>query len=155
MRLLVLSAFRRYFMMFGLSLLPFSTLRIFIARMCGVQFGRGCYLGFNVFFDTNYTSLIQIGDGVTISHSVSIHTHTGSPATGRLTGLYNTSGPVTICDGAWISANSVVLPGVKIGADCMIGAGSIVTRETDPESFYAGNPARKIRSLELGTEENG
>ncbi len=147
MRLLALSAFRRYLMMFGLNLLPFSSLRIFIARMCGVQFGKGCYLGFNVYFDTNYTSLIQIGDGVTISHSVSIHTHTGSPATGQLTRLYNTSGRVTICDGAWISANTVVLPGVEIGSDCMVGAGSIVTRDTDPESLYAGNPARKIRAL--------
>ena len=149
MRQLALAAFRRYFMMFGLSLLPFSRLRIFVARICGVKFGQGCYLGFNVSFDTNHTSLIRIGDGVTISHSVSIYTHTGSPATGRLTSIYNTIKPVTIGDGAWISANSVVLPGVTVGADCMIGAGSIVTRDTDPTSLYAGSPARKIKSISL------
>jgi len=142
-------AIRRYTMMFGLNLLPLSTMRIAVAKMCGVKFGGGCYLGFNVFFDTNYTSLIRIGEGVTISHSVSIHTHTGSPATGRLTKIYNSSGPVTIGDGAWISANSVLLPGVEVGADCMIGAGSIVTRDTEPASLYAGNPARKIRSIQL------
>jgi len=152
MRHLALSAVRRYFMMFGLSLLPFSVLRIYVARICGVQFGRGCYLGFHVYFDTNYPSLIRIGDGVTISHCVSIHTHTGSPATGRLTSVYNTKSPVTICDGAWISANSVVLPGVVVGADCMIGAGSIVTKDTEPISLYAGNPASKIKSIALDIE---
>ena len=142
---LVAAAIRRYLMMFGMFLLPFSSLRVFVMRLCGVRIGKGCYVGFNVVFDTNFPALISIGNWVTISHNVAIYTRTATPAAGRLAGIYHSTARVTIGDGAWISANSVILPGVEIGADCMIGAGAVVTRSTDACSLYAGNPARKIR----------
>lgn len=144
---LSLAAVRRYVMMFGMFILPFSSLRVLVMRMCGVRIGRGCYVGFNVAFDTNFPSLIRIGDDVTISHNVSIYTHTATPAASRLARVYDATAPVTIGDGAWISANAVVLPGVEIGPDCMVGAGAVVTRSTEGGSLYAGNPARKIRSI--------
>jgi acetyltransferase-like isoleucine patch superfamily enzyme len=144
---LVIPALRRYAMMIGMTILPFSSLRVILMRCCGLRIGKGCYVGFNVAFDTNYPSLIHIGDRVTISHGVSIFTHTASPVTSRLAAVYHSTAPVTIDDGAWISANSVIVPGVRIGSDCMIGAGAVVTRNTDPESLYAGNPARLIKRI--------
>lgn len=144
---LALAAMRRYVMMFGMFLLPFSSLRVLVMRLCGVRIGRGCYVGFNVAFDTNFPSLVRIGDHVTISHNVSIYSHTATPAASRLARVYDATAPVTIGDGAWISANTVLLPGVEIGRDCMVGAGSVVTRSTEARSLYAGNPARKIRSI--------
>jgi len=64
---LATAALRRYGMMVGMFAVPFSSLRVLVMRLCGVRVGRGCYVGFNVAFDTNFPALIRIGDAVTIS----------------------------------------------------------------------------------------
>lgn len=53
---------------------------------------------------------------------------------------------VLICDDVWIGGRVIILPGVKIGKGTIIGAGSVVTKDTDEYSIYAGNPARKVKS---------
>lgn len=55
--------------------------------------------------------------------------------------------PVVIGNDCWFGANVVVCPGVTIGDGCVIGAGSVVTRDIPPHSFAAGNPCRVIRTL--------
>jgi acetyltransferase-like isoleucine patch superfamily enzyme len=52
--------------------------------------------------------------------------------------------PVTIRRGARIGAGAIILPGVTIGEQCYIGAGSVVTKDTKPFHTYVGNPARDI-----------
>jgi acetyltransferase-like isoleucine patch superfamily enzyme len=58
--------------------------------------------------------------------------------------------PVVIEDEVWIGFNVLVLPGVRVGTQSVIGAGAVVTRDVPPRSVAAGNPARVLRSL---TEE--
>jgi acetyltransferase-like isoleucine patch superfamily enzyme len=58
------------------------------------------------------------------------------------------SKPVTLACGCWIGANAIILPGVTIGANAVVGAGSVVTRSVEPRVVVAGNPARVIRRLE-------
>lgn len=55
--------------------------------------------------------------------------------------------PVEIGKDCWFGANIVVCPGVKIGDNCVIGAGSVVTRDIPSNSFAAGNPCRMIRDI--------
>ena len=55
--------------------------------------------------------------------------------------------PVKIGSNCWFGANVVVCPGVTIGDGCVIGAGSVVTRDIPPMSFAAGNPCRVKRTL--------
>ena len=55
--------------------------------------------------------------------------------------------PVVIGNDCWFGANVVVCPGVTIGDGCVIGAGSVVTRNVPPLSFAAGNPCRVIRAV--------
>ena len=52
---------------------------------------------------------------------------------------------IQIEDDVWIGCNTVVLPGVKISKGSIIGAGSIVTKNTEPYSINVGNPARLIK----------
>lgn len=55
--------------------------------------------------------------------------------------------PIYIEDGCWIGARSLILPGVTIGKGTIIAAGSIVTKNCEPNSLYAGIPAKKIKHL--------
>jgi len=64
--------------------IPFSRFRVVLLKMYGVKLERGCYIGFNVICDTNFSHLITIGDRVTISHNTLIFTHTATPAKNRL-----------------------------------------------------------------------
>ena len=59
--------------------------------------------------------------------------------------------PVTIGNNVWLGANAVICGGVTIGDGCVIGAGSVVTKDIPPMSFAAGNPCRVIRPI---TEED-
>jgi acetyltransferase-like isoleucine patch superfamily enzyme len=54
---------------------------------------------------------------------------------------------VTVGRNAKLGANVTVLPGLVIGENCLIGAGSVVTRNVDANSIYAGNPAKKLRKI--------
>ncbi len=55
---------------------------------------------------------------------------------------------VTLKSGCWIGANAIILPGITIGENAVIGAGSVVTKNVDPGSVVAGNPAHFIRHIE-------
>jgi maltose O-acetyltransferase len=54
---------------------------------------------------------------------------------------------VTIEDNVWIGSRVIILKGVTLGAGCVVGAGSVVTRSVPPRTVVAGNPARSIRTL--------
>lgn len=60
---------------------------------------------------------------------------------------YENVDPIIIKDNVWIGARVVVLPGIKIEKNCIIAAGSILTKSTIPNSVYAGVPAIKIRDI--------
>lgn len=53
--------------------------------------------------------------------------------------------PVSIGDGCWICARVIILPGVKIGKGCVVGAGAVVTKSVPDFSVVAGNPARVVK----------
>ena len=57
--------------------------------------------------------------------------------------------PITISDGVWIGARSIVLPGVTIGEGAIVAAGSVVTKDVDAWTIVGGNPARIIKKREL------
>lgn len=87
--------------------------------------------------------------GVTIGDRVMIGTHTSITS---LTHDYNedvmrfsvVSRPVIIGDDVWIGSNCVVLPGLHIGNGCVVGAGSVVTKDVERFSIVSGVPARVI-----------
>ena len=55
--------------------------------------------------------------------------------------------PVRICRRAWIGAGSTILPGVTVGENAVVGAGSVVTHDVAPNTIVAGNPAKFIRTI--------
>ncbi len=115
------------------------------------DYGCNIFIGENFFANFNLTILdearVTIGDNVFIGPDVSIYTacHPLDPAS-RNAGV-QWAEPVTIGNNVWIGGKTVILPGVTIGSDTVIGAGSVVTRSIPSSVVAAGNPARVIRSL--------
>ena len=147
LKFLITAGIRRYLLFTGMNLLPFSCLRIYLLRFCGIKIGKGCYIGFNVIPDTNFPELIKIGKKVTISHNVQLITHTATPVKSFLSTKYCISKNIVIKDGAWVAAGSIVLPGTVIEENCFIGAGSVVSGKTKSFTLFAGNPCKEKKSL--------
>ena len=90
---------------------------------------------------------VTIGAGVQIGPNVQLltPTHPVDPEQ-RRTGL-EAAEPITIEDNVWLGGGVIVCPGVTIGRDTVVGAGSVVTRDLPPRVVAAGNPARIIRRV--------
>ncbi len=116
----------------------------------GGVIGEGCDIFPDVFFGSE-PYLISIGNNVRITFGVKFITHDGGVWTLRKMGLLEDAdvfGKIEIGDNTNIGWNVLILPGVKIGRNCVIGAGSIVTKNIPDGSVVAGVPARVIESIE-------
>lgn len=114
-------------------------------------YGYNTTVGNNFFLNTNGKLMdsgkITIGDNVFIAPNVCIITEEHAmDVEQRAAGLEYTH-PVTIGDNVWICAGVIVLPGVTIGSNSVIGAGSVVTKDVPPNSLAVGNPCQVIRPL--------
>ena len=63
------------------------------------------------------------------------------------------SKPVKICENVWIGENAIILPGIEIGKNSIIGAGSVVTKNVPENCIVAGNPARIIKKYNFGNKK--
>lgn len=93
--------------------------------------------------------LIKIGDDVTITSGVRLLTHDGSTelVTNEDGERFYNYGRIKIEDNVFIGVNSIIMLGVTIGSNTIVGAGSIVTRDLEGGYVYAGSPAKKISSI--------
>lgn len=107
--------------------------------------GKGCSL-VNTLFDCN--DQITLGDYVSFGHDCMVLTgYHDMTFIGVERQLSSPTKPVTIKDGAWIASGAIILPGVTIGENAVIGAGSVVTKDIPDNEFWAGNPAKFIRHI--------
>ena len=91
---------------------------------------------------------ITIGNNVFIAPNVCVITEEHSMnVEERIKGLEYTH-PVNIGDNVWICTGAMILPGVTIGENSIIGAGSVVTKDIPPTSLAVGNPCKVIRKLD-------
>ncbi|WP_394549161.1 sugar O-acetyltransferase [Priestia aryabhattai] len=110
-----------------------------------VHFGNSVYANFNLTLVDDCD--IFVGDNVMFGPNVTISagTHPIHPNLRRKKAQYNV--PIYIQDNVWIGAQSVVLPGVHIGENTVIGAGSVVTKSIPANVVAVGNPCRVIREI--------
>lgn len=119
------------------------------------DYGWNIETGENFFANYGLTVLdvgkVTFGDNVVIAPNVSIYTaghpiHPESRNSGYEYGI-----PISIGNNVWIGGGVVILPGVAIGDNAVIGAGSVVTKDIPGNVVAAGNPCRVIRTI---TEED-
>lgn len=110
-----------------------------------VRLGNYVYANFNLTLvdDGN----IDIGDNVMFAPNVTVitATHPVLPAL-REKGLqFNVD--VKICPNVWIGAGAIIMPGITVGENSVVGAGSVVTKDVPPNTVVVGNPARVLREI--------
>jgi len=110
----------------------------------GLKIGQNVSISDNVFLDPSHCFLISIGDNCIISNDVRIFAH---DASSKIFLDYTRIAPVTIHRNCFLGAGSIIMPGVMIGPNSIIGAGSVVTKSVPSYSVYAGNPAKLISSV--------
>ena len=121
-----------------------------IAQEEGMRVGKGVtVMGGTDFGSEPY--LITLGDNVRISSKVQSVTHDGGTWAFRnlYADMHNVVkfGPITVGEGTFIGAESIIMPGVSIGKHAVIGAGSIVTKDVPDETVWIGVPARQFCTL--------
>lgn len=112
----------------------------------GLTIGARSFLNRGTFIDT--AAPVIIGTHVAIAMNVQIITSSHRIGASQRRAGSATSASVRIGDGAWIGAGTIVLPGVSIGRGTVIAAGSVVSRSCEPDTLYAGIPARIVRRLD-------
>lgn len=109
-----------------------------------IYIGEGSYINFNCNFIDD--GIITIGKSVMFGSAVTIAT-VGHPVCPDMR-KYMYTAPVTIDDNCWIGANVTICPGVTIGKNSVIGAGSVVIHDIPGNSVAAGNPCKVIRQID-------
>lgn len=116
------------------------------------DYGYNIRVGHNFYANFNMVILdeapVTFGDNVFIAPNCGFYT-AGHPldAARRNRGL-EYARPITVGDNVWIGAQVCVLPGVTIGSNCVIGAGSVVTRDIPANTVAAGNPCRVVKQID-------
>lgn len=113
--------------------------------------GKHCHLGKNVYFNFNATLVddthIYVGDYTKFGPNVIIAT-AGHPILPKLREkAYQYNAPVKIGNCVWLGAGVIVLPGVSIGDNSVIGAGSVVTKDIPANVVAVGNPCKVLREI--------
>ncbi|MCG7277339.1 sugar O-acetyltransferase [Corynebacterium singulare] len=118
-----------------------------------LEYGRNVTVGKGVFINFGATILAQarvtLGDRVMLGPNCSLIT-VGHPVNDhemRADG-WEIAKPITIGENTWFGANVTVLPGVTVGKNCVVGAGTLVTRDVPDNSLVLGSPGRVVRTLE-------
>lgn len=140
---------------------PFMRIKIILLRLFGAKIGKGLiiknnvcikfpwkltigdnvWLGEQVWIDN--LDNVTIGDNVCISQGALLLTGNHDYT---LTSFDYRNAPISIEDGAWIGAKSVVCPGVTVKSHAILTVGSIATKNMDAYKVYQGNPAAAVRN---------
>ncbi len=143
----------------GVSAIPVYAVRhAFLCRVLRLKIGVGTAIHMGCFITGRHISIgegsvvnrncyldgrggVTIGSGVSISPECYVLSLTHDA---QDSGFSAVAKPVVIENRAWLGARALILPGVRIGEGAIVGAGAVVTRNVEPFTIVAGNPARKI-----------
>lgn len=106
----------------------------------GLKVGKNVVIESTVYLDQSSPFLIEIGDNCALAHGVRVLAHDATPF--RFLGGYTRLGRVHIKENCFIAENVIILPGVTIGPNALVAAGSVVNKDIPPNSCVAGVPAR-------------
>lgn len=131
----------------------FKYIRPWTWKVIGVKMGKNLRIGSGVYLDVDGSDRITIGDYVSITAECLILLHR-KDVSRYYSGEYKSQRDLPyitpntiICDNVTVGMRSIILPGVTIGEGAVVGAGSVVTKNVEPFTVVAGNPAKIIKKI--------
>lgn len=112
---------------------------------CNIFLGEDCFINFNCTILDE--AKVTIGNNAFLGPNVSIYTACHPLEVERRNSFIEWAEPVTIGNNVWIGGNVTILPGITIGDNVVIGAGSVVTKDVAPNTVVGGVPARFIKYI--------
>lgn len=117
-----------------------------------MDYGYRTSIGARTFINVNAVILdvgeVRIGEDCQIGPNVQLLTPTHPLDPDQRRSRWEGAEPITLEDNVWLGGGVIVLPGVTIGRDAVVGAGAVVTKDVPPRTVVVGNPARVIRTLD-------
>jgi len=144
--LFLLIKIRDYFLFRIAYFSPLNSIRVLCNRWRGVKIGKDVLIGFNCVLDHSYPGKITLEDNCALSGEVYILVHS-RPDKHFQGKLMSYVAGVTIKEGAWLGIRTTILPGVIIGRNSIVSAGSVVSENIPDNSIVQGNPAKIIGQL--------
>jgi acetyltransferase-like isoleucine patch superfamily enzyme len=118
----------------------------------GFKIGEHCFIEYGVWLDFGTPYNIEIGNNVIISYGAKILGHDSS-----LNNMFDfpiRMGKTVLKDSCYIGAGAIILAGVSIGTHAIVGAGSVVTKDVEPNTVVVGNPARFLKTTDQFLSES-
>lgn len=116
------------------------------ARQIGVHIGKNNFVPDKETWSSE-PYLITVGNNCQITMGVRLFTHGGGQPVRQRTPDFDAFGKVVVKDFVYIGNNSLIMPGVTIGENSIVAAGSVVTKSVPPNMVVAGNPAKIVCSV--------
>jgi acetyltransferase-like isoleucine patch superfamily enzyme len=141
----------RYYYLYGVR---FRGDNVAFLRYLGVKIGARCLISTTIHNFGTEPWLIEIGNDVSITSGVVFLTHDGSSRLFRkefseMNAKYgNRFDVIRINNNSFVGVNAIIMPGVTIGPDAVVGSGSVVTKNVPAGSVVVGSPARIISTLD-------
>lgn len=116
------------------------------------SYGQNTYIGDQVYINYLCTILdnntVKIGNHVMFGPMVQLYTAVHPlQAETRIQG-WETTEPIVIEDNVWLGGGAIILPGVKVGCNAVVGAGAVVSKSVPANTVVVGNPARVIKEID-------
>ena len=131
---------------------PYSKVRVRSMRKLGYHVGKDVYFPNDLIITQNFvddSAQVYLGDRVSIAPRVMLLALSHANASEIRQSMNRHEGGIRIEDDCWIGAGAIILTGVTIGKGSVVGAGSVVTKDVEPYTILVGNPARKIRTIDV------
>lgn len=127
---------------------PVNKWRITFHRWRGVHIGEHVYIGIHCYLDNLYPDYIYIDDNASVNAGTMILTHF-NPMKRYAPIMKARVAPIYIGEGAILAVRSTILPGVKIGKNSIVSAGSVVDKNVPDYTLSGGNPAKIITEYQI------
>ena len=131
---------------------PYNPIRIYSMRKLGYEVGKNVYFPSDLRVAQDLVddyAKLKIGDRVAIGPRVTLIalSHANRSKLKQMVSVKKIG--VIIENDCWIGAGAIILNGVTVGEGAIVGAGSVVTKDVEPYTIVAGNPARKIKDIAI------
>ena len=131
---------------------PYSKIRVWAMKKIGYHVGTDVYFPSDLVITQNLVdnqAFVSLGNRVSIAPRVMLLALSHPNASAIRKHIDTSKHMIVIEDDVWIGAGAIILGGVTVGKGAIVGAGSVVTKSVEPYSIVVGNPAKKIKNIDI------